>query len=210
MRAADPVSLTRDDVITTAAAIIAEGGCEALNMRALADRCSIPTTSLYRHFDSKEQLLGALADRLLGEAELAGPADDWVQEVLHIFRTVHRLLLEHPELAEIAAKQHINGRAAFAGAERMITAMRSAGIDGEQAAIAFNALVAYTTGFAQRQLNNGGAAMGHRWGVVQKLPSDEFENVIALSHVLIPRPTDAQFEQGLRILIRGFAETRDR
>jgi AcrR family transcriptional regulator len=210
MRAADPVSLTRDDVITTAAAIIAEGGCEALNMRALADRCSIPTTSLYRHFDSKEQLLGALADRLLGEAELAGPADDWVQEVLHIFRTVHRLLLEHPELAEIAAKQHINGRAAFAGAERMITAMRSAGIDGEQAAIAFNALVAYTTGFAQRQLNNGGAAMGHRWGVVQELPSDEFENVIALSHVLIPRPTDAQFEQGLRILIRGFAETRDR
>jgi TetR/AcrR family tetracycline transcriptional repressor len=206
MRAVEPVPVTRDDVIEAAAAIIADGGYEALNMRALAERAGVPTASLYRIFDNKEQLLGAVADRMFGEADLLPAADEeWEAQLVHLFTGVHRLLLGHPELAEIAAKQHINGRAAWAAAERTIAVMRSAGIGAEQAARAFTALVAYTTGFAQRQLGSNATSMGHRWGVVQELAPEQFPNVTALSHVLIPRPSDEQFEQGLRIVIRGFA-----
>jgi AcrR family transcriptional regulator len=62
--------LTRQDVIDAAAGLVAEPGYAGLTMRALARRCGVPTMTLYRHVRDKEDLLGALADRVLGELAL--------------------------------------------------------------------------------------------------------------------------------------------
>ena len=200
--------LTRDDVVEAAAEIVADGGYEALNMRAVAERCDVAITTLYRVVTTKEQLLGALADRLLVEITdpEPGPARSWEEEVVDVFRTANRVMREHPELAEITAKQHTNGRVGFATAERTIRALRTAGLEGEPAAIAFNALVAYTVGFTLRQLYTTANSIGERYAVAQDLPADEFQNVHANTHILIPRPSDAQFEQGLRAMIHGFTQ----
>jgi AcrR family transcriptional regulator len=63
--------LTRQDVIDAAAGLVAEYGYAGLTMRALARRCGVPTMTLYRHVRDKEDLLGALADRVLGELALS-------------------------------------------------------------------------------------------------------------------------------------------
>ena len=73
---------------------------------------------------------------------------------------MHDLLLEHPELVEIAAKQHVAGEAAYRGAEVVLDALRRAGIDGEAAASAFATLVAYTLGFVQQQLHTSTRGTG--------------------------------------------------
>jgi TetR/AcrR family tetracycline transcriptional repressor len=199
-------------VIDAAGRIVADGGYEALNMRALADSCDVAITTVYRLIGTKEQLLGALADRLL--AEIADPrsstAGSGENEVLAIFRTANRVLREHPELAEIVARQHTNGQVGFATAERTIIALTQAGLDREHAAIAFNALVAYTIGFTQRQLYTTPTSMGERWALVQELPDPEFANVHAQTQILIGRPSDEHFERGLKAIIRGFAEGMDR
>src|SRR5215467_480660 len=59
--------LTRQDVIDAAAGLVAERGYAGLTMRALAERCGVPTMNLYRHVRTKEDILGALADRVLAE-----------------------------------------------------------------------------------------------------------------------------------------------
>ncbi len=41
--------LTRQDVIDAAARLVAEHGYAGLTMRALAQRCGVPTMTLYRH-----------------------------------------------------------------------------------------------------------------------------------------------------------------
>jgi TetR/AcrR family tetracycline transcriptional repressor len=203
--------LSRDDVIDAAGRIVAEGGYEALNMRALAERCDVAITTIYRLIGTKEQLLGGLADRLL--VDVADPrspmSGSWEEDVLTIFRTANRVLREHPELAEIVARQHTNGQVGFATAERTILALQQAGLDGERAAIAFNALVAYTIGFTQRQLYTTATSMGERWALAQELPDREFANVHAQSQILIARPTDEQFERGLKAIIHGFARGLD-
>ena len=200
--------IAREDVIDAAAAIVAERGYEALSMRALADRCEVPITTIYRLITAKEQLLGALADRLFREIIDPVPtgAASWESEVLTIFCTANRLLHEHPELAEIVARQHTNGQVGFATAERTIRALRRAGLTAEKAAVAFNALVAYTIGFTQRQLHTTTASVGERWALVQELPREEYENVHALNQALIARPSSEQFEEGLKVIVRGFVQ----
>src|SRR5262249_59327058 len=65
--------LTRQDVIDAAAGLAAERGYRGLTMRVLAQRCGVPTMTLYRHVRDKEDILGALADRVLAELRLPEP-----------------------------------------------------------------------------------------------------------------------------------------
>jgi AcrR family transcriptional regulator len=200
--------LTRDDVIDAAAELVAEVGYAGLNMRALAERCGVATMTLYRHVRTKEDLLGALADRVLGDLALPAPGTlSWQEEVVAVFRSLHDLWLEHPELVDIAARQHVAGEAAYRGAEVVLDALRRAGIEGEAAASAFGTLVAFTLGFVQQQLfsSAGWSSIDHRKAVLERLPVDDFENLSRLGGVFLLRHSDRHFEDGLDVIIRGLA-----
>jgi len=128
---------------------------------------------------------------------------------------VHDLLMEHPELVDIAAKQYVAGEAAYRGAEVVLDALRRAGIEGEPAASAFATLFAFTLGFVQQQLLSAapGASLAHRNSVLERLPIDDFENLSRLGGVFLLRTSDRHFESGLDVIIRGLAgmaETRSR
>jgi AcrR family transcriptional regulator len=200
--------LTREDVIGAAAQLVAERGYAGLSMRALAQRCGVATMTLYRHVRTKEDLLGALTDRVLAELELPAPGTlTWQEQLAAVFRSVHDLLLEHPDVVEIAVKQHVAGEAAYRGAEVVLEALRRAGIEGEAAASAFAALFAFTLGFTQQQLQASGpdAGLAHRQAVLERLPVDDFENLSRLGAVFLLRHSDRHFEDGLDLIIRGLA-----
>jgi AcrR family transcriptional regulator len=200
--------LTREDVVDAAAELVADRGYDSLNMRALAERCGVATMTLYRHVRTKEDLMGALADRVLQELELPIPGTlTWQQEIATVFRSVHDLLLQHPDLVEIAAKQHVAGEAAYRGAEVVLNALRRAGIEGESAASAFATLFAFTMGFVQQQLHSSdrGASLAQRQAVLDRLPVDDFENLSRLGAVFLLRHSDRQFEDGLDVIILGLA-----
>jgi AcrR family transcriptional regulator len=200
--------LTREDVIAAAAELAAERGYAALSMRTLAQRCGVATMTLYRHVRTKEDLLGALTDRVLAELELPAPGTlTWQEQIATVFRSVHDLLLEHPDLVEIAARQHVAGPAAYRGAEVVLDALRRAGIEGESAASAFAALFAFTLGFTQQQLQTSSpdAGLAHRQAVLERLPVDDFENLSRLGGVFLLRHSDRHFDDGLDLIIRGLA-----
>jgi len=201
-------ALRREDVIDAAADLVTEGGYAGLNMRALAQRCGVSTMTLYRHVRDKEDLMGALADRVLGELTLPKPRKlTWQQEIAAVFRSVYDLLLAHPDLVETAAKQHVAGEAAYRGAEVVLDALRRAGIEGEDAASAFATLFAFTLGFVQQQLqtSDGGTSLARRHAVLERLPVDDFENLRRLGGVFLLRHSDRHFEDGLELIIRGLA-----
>ena len=200
--------LTRGEVIEAAAELVAEQGFAGLNMRALAERCGVATMTLYRHVHSKEDLVGALADRVLRQLELpALGAHTWQEEIAALFRSVHDVLIEHPDIVEIAAKQPVAGEAAYRGAEVVLNALSRAGLEGEAAASAFATLFAYTLGFVQQQLFSADSAdsLARRRAVLERLPSDDFENLRRLGPVFLMRHSDRHFEDGLDIILRGLA-----
>jgi len=197
--------LTRQHVIDAAAGLVAERGYAGLTMRALAQRCGVPTMTLYRHVRDKQDILGALADRVLAELQLPEPGTvTWQEELAAVFGSVHDLLLKHPDVAVIAARQPVAGEAAYRGAEVVLDALRRGGIEGEPAASAFATL------FVQQQLlSSAPGSLGRRHEVLERLPRDDFDNLSRLGAVFLLRSTDRHFQDGLGLIISGL-ETKAR
>ncbi len=55
----------RDLILDTAADLLAEGGPEAINTNALAERAGISVGSVYQYFSNKEAILTALGERYM-------------------------------------------------------------------------------------------------------------------------------------------------
>src|SRR5262245_7663685 len=59
-------SLSRELILDAAEAVAQQGGFDALTLRAVAERLQAAPMALYRHFATKEELVNALLDRVLG------------------------------------------------------------------------------------------------------------------------------------------------
>jgi len=198
--------LTLEAIVDAAAALIDAEGFEALTMRRIAEECGVGVMTLYGYVRTKEEILGALSDRLLREVELPTRKNQpWTEQVAGVFRSVHRLFSAHPELAQIATTQPIDGLAAYRGAEVVLGTLRRAGFDEEEAVSAFDALICYTAGFTQRQIafETPTIPSADRLQRLHHLPPDDFPNLVALAPLFVSPRLDQRFEQGLALLIDG-------
>jgi AcrR family transcriptional regulator len=198
-----PTGLTFDAIVDAAAAIVAEDGFEALSMRRLAGRCGVGAMTLYGYVRTKEDVLGALANRFISEIELPEPgAGDWQHQIATVFRSVRQMFLQHPELLPIAASQRLEGIGVYRAAELVFEAFKRAGLDDQQTVAAFDALTSFTVGAAQRETgirpHGGGSLPG-----IGALPAEEFGNVIGLAGLMMTRDPEREFEAGLDLLLRG-------
>lgn len=102
--------LDRNDLIDAALRLADGEGLEAISFRRLAEQFEVTPMALYWHFDDKEALLSAIADRLwLEVAELLGQAlerlpasedDGWGQLRLTLNALVD-VMGHHPAVAEL-------------------------------------------------------------------------------------------------------------
>src|SRR5919197_3575765 len=60
-------SVTREQVVREALALLDEVGFDGLTMRRLAERLGVQAASLYNHVRDKHELLALLADAICGE-----------------------------------------------------------------------------------------------------------------------------------------------
>ncbi|MDO3700194.1 TetR family transcriptional regulator [Micromonospora sp. C28SCA-DRY-2] len=88
--------MTRQRILTVAAALFAERGYRATSMQEIADRVGITKAALYYHFAAKEDVLheltGPVLDELeqaLNEAEAAGDAETVRWRAIEAFLDVH-------------------------------------------------------------------------------------------------------------------------
>ena len=117
-RPATGAGVARDDILTTALALLDEGGGQGLTMRALAARLGVTPMSLYHHVGDQVGLLRALSDRVYAEVLEGprGPADPRA-DILALLIRYHQAVGRHPQLTlAIFAMPE-----AFAGVTRQIT-----------------------------------------------------------------------------------------
>ena len=90
-------TITRDKLVDAALAEIRAGRYEELTIRSLAAQLGVAPMSLYRHVESRDDLLGAVTDRLIAESwpPTSDPADTraWMTEAAD---TLRRLLVSQP------------------------------------------------------------------------------------------------------------------
>ena len=197
--------LDLDTIVDAAIGMIGSDGFEALSMRKLAQRCGVGAMTLYGYIRTKEELLAFIAEHFLSEVKFPVVRSSWQQQLREIFRAVRGAFQQHPELAEIVARQHIHAASAFRGAELAFEAMHDAGLAPAHHMSTFVALVAYTAGFSQRErhLDRHPQMHAQRLAAFRSLPAGEFPHVLRLAGDFIGGLTEQHFEDGLDLIVRG-------
>ena len=140
-------SLTPERILDAAEAVAAQG-FDALTMRAVAARLEAVPMALYTHFATKEQLVDALLDRVLGRFEPAPPTDDWITD-LRAFAGAHRrLLVAHAWAVAPLFTQPNPGLGAVRIGEHVLCILRRGGLSNDRAVATFSGIVAINYGWS--------------------------------------------------------------
>jgi AcrR family transcriptional regulator len=99
-------ALSRTDFVGAGAAIVAEGGLDALTTRALGERLGVHSTAIYRHFPDWDGLILAITDVIVGGAgamilSQVEPLPTARERLAMIARMARGAVAEQPDLAQM-------------------------------------------------------------------------------------------------------------
>jgi TetR/AcrR family tetracycline transcriptional repressor len=184
------VQLHKHDVVDAATAILDAYGIADLTMRRLARELNVSPGALYWHFADKQQLLGAIADRILQPARDVPEKPDWRDRIVAVCSALRDALLSHTDGAELVSASFAAGQSEAAG--DILTALsgaaEDAGVPSAEAELAARTVIYYVLGFTVDEQSK------LQWDSAGVLDSEE--SVAAIDH-------DRRFGFGLRLLTDG-------
>jgi AcrR family transcriptional regulator len=200
-------SVTSDEILL-AAEHVAREGYDALTMRAVATQMGASPMALYRYFPTKDDLIDAMLDRVLGRIELGPATDDWLAD-LTAFATAHRDVLARHTWAIVPLFTHSNpGINAATLGETAFAILHRGGVEGTDAVATFCGILALNYGWfaftaardATRVAVDPEAVLA---GQLAQLPAEHFPLTRAVADDLSHFGGDAQYALALRRLITG-------
>lgn len=185
------MQLHKRDVVEAATTLLDSYGIADLTMRRLARELNVSPGALYWHFANKQQLLGAIADRILEPVD--DVPGDWRERVAGICGQLRDALLSHTDGAELVSASFAAGQSdAMARVlARLTDAAADAGVDPGHAELAARTVMYYVLGFtadeqSRLQWDAAGADLPDEQSVLTEDPS-------------------ARFAFGLRLLVDGLS-----
>jgi AcrR family transcriptional regulator len=141
------VTLTRDQIVTAAHARLREYGLSGLSMRRIAQDLGVAPGAIYYHVAGKQELLVALAGRILGDAEPICESD-----AAQAASDIRAALLKARDSAEIVSFAHAYQPGALAPL-RELQAQIVAQLPAPEAEWAAQTLIQYVLGFVAEEQN---------------------------------------------------------
>jgi TetR/AcrR family transcriptional regulator, tetracycline repressor protein len=130
-----PGRLNQDILVGTAMALADAEGLGAVTLRRLAQHHGVTPMAMYRHFRDKEDILDALAERVLADVVLPEPDHGPWDEQLHgVITALLDALRPHPNIAGLVHTRMLSCEPGLAMAERTLDLLEQAGFPVEAAA----------------------------------------------------------------------------
>ncbi len=95
--------LSRELIRDTALEMLDAHGVAGLSMRRLAGELGVRAASLYSHYPTKDDLLDAVADRVVADVDTSGFAHGWREGLLTWARSYRAALAAHPGAVPVVA-----------------------------------------------------------------------------------------------------------
>ncbi|MEU0929783.1 TetR/AcrR family transcriptional regulator [Streptomyces malaysiensis] len=201
-----PARLDRSSTVDTALQLLDSLGLDDLTMRRLADSLGVRAGALYRHFATKQDLLTAMAERMLADIPAPRENGDWDERLADLARAMRTALLTHRDGARVFAGTHSTGAHTLRFSETVTGVLREAGFADEDAARALMAVANFTVGHTleeQAALRPGDEADADPERLRQAVASGPFPHLVAALPTLTDSDFTAHFEFGLHLLIQG-------
>jgi AcrR family transcriptional regulator len=210
-------TLTDDAIVEAALKVLDTEGLDAMTMRRVAQELHTGAASLYLHFADKEELIGAVMERVIGELP-APPSPDperWREQLKESARAIRATLAAHGDIARAVFARIPLGENALRGMDAVIGILRAGGLPDQVVAYAADLLPLYVTAVAYEEslYSHQGVSpeafadfASQMREYFAALPAERFPNLRDLADPLTAASAgDERFEFGLEVLIRGLA-----
>ena len=183
--------LSHDAICAAALALIDKHGLAAFSTRKLGAVLGCEAMAIYWYYPSKDALLDAVIDRLIGNLAVEVEPTDWVAALRAIAYAYRRIAHEHPNAFPLLTTRRFASDGSYAFLEQLFALARSQGLDDQTIACFYRIVSSYCNGFALDELapplpNNAALRKRH-------------PRVVAVMKWLEPRYLDDIFELGLEI-----------
>jgi TetR/AcrR family tetracycline transcriptional repressor len=204
-------SLSREEIIQEALALLEEHGPGALSMRRLADRLGVAPNALYTHVRGKADLIDGLVDQVYAGLDLDPDLNgDWTQRLATLSKSIRAHLLAHPAVVPFALHQRGLGPHGLRLGEAIYGVLRPAGFSDRAVVGTVYALLTYILGFVALEVPRAGTDaqtsdefVRRMWAFFAALPPGEFPHHVQLAPLLARISTDDQFQFGIRTFLAG-------
>ncbi|MBY8884582.1 TetR/AcrR family transcriptional regulator [Streptomyces sp. PTM05] len=195
--------LSRAGIVAAALALVDTEGLAAVSTRRLAAELGVSGPSLYNHFHTKDEILDAVADTVVGEVDLSmfEGCTDWRAALTAWARSYRAALTAHPNIVPFLAQGPGRRPAGLRMADAVFGAMVEAGWPVADATligammryfVAGSALGSFARGFVGDPAAYDPSAYPHL-GQAHLLPEHQ------------QRVDEGAFEMGLTALLDGLA-----
>jgi AcrR family transcriptional regulator len=139
--------LTREAVVEAALALVDAEGPDGCSMRRLGRALGVEGMAVYHYFPSKDHLLDAVVERLVGEVVIPGPeAGDALSRVEALARSYRGLARRHPRAFVLLATRRFRTEGSLRFLESVLALLEEAGFDPPAAAATFRLLGFFLNG----------------------------------------------------------------
>ncbi|MCP9208639.1 TetR/AcrR family transcriptional regulator [Streptomyces sp. NEAU-Y11] len=136
-------------IVDCALRLIGEHGPEALSVRRLGSALGCDPSAVYRYFRNTDDLLLAVADRIIGDSmEGFVPGPDWVASLREMAHRVRNGYLAHPRAAALASYRVTRRENEFHAVETGVGILLRAGFEPARALRLYLAFVDTVLGHA--------------------------------------------------------------
>jgi TetR/AcrR family transcriptional regulator, tetracycline repressor protein len=204
-------TLTREQIITQALALLDHHGPNALSMRRLADRLGVAPNALYTHLHSKADLIDALIDHTYaGLDPHPDPTGDWTHQLATLSHAIRAHLLAHPAVVPFTLAQPSLGPHSLRLGEAIYDILRPAGFSDQAVVATVHALLTYILGFVALEVARAATTptssddqVRRMWAFFAALPPGQFPHHVQLAPLLARGSTDEQFHFAIHTFLAG-------
>jgi AcrR family transcriptional regulator len=211
-RTSSGVQLTAELIVEAATNLLERRGSDALSARKLGAALGADPTAVYRYFSGMDDVVLAVADRLLGAA-MAGftPGPDWRASLRELALRVHAGYVAHPQVAQVAFCRVTRRPHEMTFVETVLGILHEAGFTTVEAVQRYRALADTMLSFAGQdsgvellppEVLEGDEASWH--AAYRDLPATTHPRIAASQRLLAAQMTQSSFPAALDFLLDGF------
>ncbi|OZM81810.1 TetR/AcrR family transcriptional regulator [Pseudonocardia sp. MH-G8] len=196
-----PRSLTDDQLVTAALAVVDRDGLAALTMRTVARELGVATMGLYRYVADRQALEVLVVEYVYGSVDLVLPPTGWQDRLRVLLDRVRVAVARHPAVVPLVLRHRQAARASLRLIEAMLEVLTDGGHEGVDRVLAQRTLIGYLLGFLQSE--HSAALSGPGTIVLSELSADEYPLLARTASDARAVPPDEEFRRGLDIVLRG-------
>jgi AcrR family transcriptional regulator len=194
-------------ILDAAIELIERDGAAALSMRRLGAVLGVEGMAIYHHFRGRDDLLAAIADRLLeplGQLELGS---SWRSACRTFATGLREIAVVRPATFQLVGMRPLH-EGSLVAVERLLETLVDVGFDPGTALAIYRAIVSYARGYALAEATGFTVDAASSDGLerLQALSPDEFPILSGRATELVELDPDRAFALGLEALLAGLLD----